>query len=159
MVKFRKKDNIIKQLETKERQRELYIKKTNEEVVRLRQLARQEVFFGCSFYFIGYSFEEIHICCYYICSHQIIFSNCIQLNIFSYWCKLQERARKNLNNSRPQSLRFGNQNANNNAKLPDLSNPIRARSTLFSLKAAKQKWMAIEKYVRPFCTCLEILDC
>ncbi|VDD91493.1 unnamed protein product [Enterobius vermicularis] len=81
----RKKDNIIKQLETKERQRELYIKKTNEEVVRLRQLARQEVFFGCSFYFIGYSFEEIHICCYYICSHQIIFSNCIQLNIFSYW--------------------------------------------------------------------------
>ncbi|VDM40579.1 unnamed protein product [Toxocara canis] len=37
----RKKDNIIKQLENKDRQREMFLKRTNEEITRLRQLNRQ----------------------------------------------------------------------------------------------------------------------
>uniref|UniRef100_A0A0N5AWF0 Kinesin motor domain-containing protein n=1 Tax=Syphacia muris TaxID=451379 RepID=A0A0N5AWF0_9BILA len=93
-----KKDNIIKQLENKERQRELYIKRTNEEVARLRQLARQE-----------------------------------------------GRAKKVVNNSFQQSLRFGNQATNSKTNQPP--NSARFKATLFSVKMAKQKWQAIEKYI------------
>uniref|UniRef100_A0A0M3IUZ2 Coiled-coil domain-containing protein 176 n=1 Tax=Ascaris lumbricoides TaxID=6252 RepID=A0A0M3IUZ2_ASCLU len=44
----RKKDSLIKQLENKDRQREMFLKRTTEEITRLRQQNRQVVSFFAS---------------------------------------------------------------------------------------------------------------
>ncbi|VDK63582.1 unnamed protein product [Anisakis simplex] len=46
----RKKDNQIKQLENRDRQREMFLKRTNDELARLREKNRQTVCIKCKLY-------------------------------------------------------------------------------------------------------------